>query len=263
MEQGQGHPPDRGRGRRPRSTATRMRGKAYVPDAARRSATRRRRAASRLIKPRARPRSASVAAITRACTSTPATTSCPTRRIRAGYLAGVPWVLADAKDPKNEAPDASTLPAANNYLAEIAEALVQTPRRAAIRFSTRPAGGSRAAAGAAGLLGAEGTGRCRRIASHSRSGAVNARRLAGDADAGHTSKRRTRTKRCSPCRRPKELAHVVDPGGDRTCDARRPCRPARCQRAAAAERGRCTQAAAKLDRFRAHLPCRRRAIWAP
>ncbi len=41
-----------------------------------------------------------------------------------GYLAGVPWVLADAKAPQNEAPAAALLPAgAANYLAQMATVL--------------------------------------------------------------------------------------------------------------------------------------------
>jgi hypothetical protein len=42
-----------------------------------------------------------------------------------GYLAGVPWVLADDKDPKSEAPDASLFPPQKNYLAQIAGVLTQ------------------------------------------------------------------------------------------------------------------------------------------
>ena len=52
----------------------------------------------------------------------------------AGYLAGVPWVLADPKDPVSEAADAASLPpettvapVADNYLAALARAAVQTP----------------------------------------------------------------------------------------------------------------------------------------
>ncbi len=44
----------------------------------------------------------------------------------AGYLAGVPWVLGDDKDPAKEASDDTTL-AANNYLDGIAKAAIQTP----------------------------------------------------------------------------------------------------------------------------------------
>lgn len=44
----------------------------------------------------------------------------------AGYLAGTPWVLADDKNPKNEAPDASTFPPQKNYLTQIGNALSQT-----------------------------------------------------------------------------------------------------------------------------------------
>jgi len=43
-----------------------------------------------------------------------------------GYLAGVPWVFADAKDPSKEASDDTNLPA-NNYLTAIAIASIQTP----------------------------------------------------------------------------------------------------------------------------------------
>jgi hypothetical protein len=43
-----------------------------------------------------------------------------------GYLAGVPWVFADAKDPTKEASDDTNLPA-NNYLTAIATASIQTP----------------------------------------------------------------------------------------------------------------------------------------
>ncbi|MGH9143587.1 MAG: hypothetical protein ACRD2I_20820 [Vicinamibacterales bacterium] len=48
----------------------------------------------------------------------------------AGYLAGVPWVLADAKNPKLEAADAVTFSAANNYLAKMAAASIQSPAAA-------------------------------------------------------------------------------------------------------------------------------------
>jgi hypothetical protein len=45
----------------------------------------------------------------------------------AGYLAGVPWVLANPKDPTQEAADATTLAPATNYLAAIAGAAIQPP----------------------------------------------------------------------------------------------------------------------------------------
>lgn len=45
----------------------------------------------------------------------------------AGYLAGVPWVLANDKDPTKEAPGDTTFTPANNYLAGIAAAAVQIP----------------------------------------------------------------------------------------------------------------------------------------
>jgi len=41
----------------------------------------------------------------------------------AGYLAGVPWVLADDKDPKSEAPGAAVFKPEQNYLKDIADAL--------------------------------------------------------------------------------------------------------------------------------------------
>ena len=44
-----------------------------------------------------------------------------------GYLAGVPWVLADARDPGKEASDDTNFTPANNYLAAIATASIQTP----------------------------------------------------------------------------------------------------------------------------------------
>ena len=44
-----------------------------------------------------------------------------------GYLAGVPWVLADENDPKSEAPNDAALKAEQNYLAQIAAALAQPP----------------------------------------------------------------------------------------------------------------------------------------
>lgn len=44
-----------------------------------------------------------------------------------GYLAGVPWVLADDKDPSKEAADDATFTPENNYLAAIAAAAIQTP----------------------------------------------------------------------------------------------------------------------------------------
>src|SRR5439155_8042130 len=43
----------------------------------------------------------------------------------AGYLAGVPWVLANAKDPTKEADDGGTLPDSNNYLDNIAKAALK------------------------------------------------------------------------------------------------------------------------------------------
>lgn len=45
----------------------------------------------------------------------------------AGYLAGVPWVLASDKDPAKEAADETDFTLANNYLAAIATASIQTP----------------------------------------------------------------------------------------------------------------------------------------
>jgi hypothetical protein len=47
----------------------------------------------------------------------------------AGYLAGVPWVLADAKNPNNEAPDSATFPLPQNYLTQIASVLTELPAR--------------------------------------------------------------------------------------------------------------------------------------
>lgn len=44
-----------------------------------------------------------------------------------GYLAGVPWVLADDKDPAREASDTANFAPANNYLAAIAAAAIQPP----------------------------------------------------------------------------------------------------------------------------------------
>jgi hypothetical protein len=55
----------------------------------------------------------------------------PDKPYSAGYLAGVPWVLADDKNPKNEAADGATFSAANNYLARIATASIQPPASAA------------------------------------------------------------------------------------------------------------------------------------
>jgi len=43
----------------------------------------------------------------------------------AGYLAGVPWVLANDKDPTKEAGEATTLPASGNYLDNIAKAALK------------------------------------------------------------------------------------------------------------------------------------------
>ena len=45
----------------------------------------------------------------------------------AEYLAGVPWVLADAKAEQHEAPDDATLPPEKNYIATIAAALRKSP----------------------------------------------------------------------------------------------------------------------------------------
>ena len=44
----------------------------------------------------------------------------------AGYLAGVPWVLANDKDPTKEASDDTSFVPANNYLAAIAKLAIQT-----------------------------------------------------------------------------------------------------------------------------------------
>lgn len=44
-----------------------------------------------------------------------------------GYLAGVPWVLANDKDPGKEASDDTNFSPANNYLHAIATAAIQTP----------------------------------------------------------------------------------------------------------------------------------------
>ena len=44
-----------------------------------------------------------------------------------GYLAGVPWVLADDKDPTKEARDDTSFVDSNNYLHAIAQAAIQTP----------------------------------------------------------------------------------------------------------------------------------------
>ncbi len=45
----------------------------------------------------------------------------------AGYLAGVPWVLANDKDPTKEAPDSTLFGTGNNYIAAIANAAVAAP----------------------------------------------------------------------------------------------------------------------------------------
>ena len=45
----------------------------------------------------------------------------------AGYLAGVPWVLANPKDPTKEAADATIFTPADNYLAGIASAAIKNP----------------------------------------------------------------------------------------------------------------------------------------
>ena len=44
-----------------------------------------------------------------------------------GYLAGVPWVLADDKDPTKEASGDTSFVDANNYLRAIAQAAIKTP----------------------------------------------------------------------------------------------------------------------------------------
>lgn len=49
----------------------------------------------------------------------------------AGQLAGVPWVLADAKDPRLEAGDAVSFGPSNNYLAQLAAAATRTSAFAA------------------------------------------------------------------------------------------------------------------------------------
>ena len=72
----------------------------------------------------------------------------------AGYLAGVPWVLADDKNPKIEAADDVTFTGANNYLAQIATASIQTPNAARAALYCTPVGPG-AAAGAGRVLGAE------------------------------------------------------------------------------------------------------------
>ncbi len=58
----------------------------------------------------------------------------------AEYLAGVPWVLADAKQPQDEAPDAAMLPAGHNYLANIAAALRKPPAAGDIDLNANQAG---------------------------------------------------------------------------------------------------------------------------
>ena len=58
----------------------------------------------------------------------------------AGYLAGVPWVLGDEKNPKNEAPDTSTFPPQKNYLLQIANATTQSPAFADRVLTSQQAG---------------------------------------------------------------------------------------------------------------------------
>ena len=53
----------------------------------------------------------------------------PDKAYPAAYLAGVPWVLADAKQPQNEADDDATFTPENNYLAKIAAALPMPPSK--------------------------------------------------------------------------------------------------------------------------------------
>ena len=66
--------------------------------------------------------------------------------IHPGYLAGVPWVLADDQDPKLEAPDAATLKGEANYLANIAAASIKAPSIAAGELQPLQAGPSLLAA---------------------------------------------------------------------------------------------------------------------
>jgi hypothetical protein len=57
-----------------------------------------------------------------------------------GYLAGVPWVLANEKDPTKEASDDTSFVPGNNYLADIATAALQTPAAGKARLDAHQAG---------------------------------------------------------------------------------------------------------------------------
>jgi hypothetical protein len=51
----------------------------------------------------------------------------PVKSFLPGELTGVPWVLADDKDPKSEAPNTAFMQQGQNYLNKIADALAQPP----------------------------------------------------------------------------------------------------------------------------------------
>lgn len=58
----------------------------------------------------------------------------------AGYLAGVPWVLADDKNPTREAPDDASFTPANNYLAAIANLSIKAPAEASTALAENQSG---------------------------------------------------------------------------------------------------------------------------
>ena len=58
----------------------------------------------------------------------------------AGYLAGVPWVLADTKNPKNEAPAATMFADAQNYLEQMSKEVTKSQTSAEQVLNTNQAG---------------------------------------------------------------------------------------------------------------------------
>ena len=64
----------------------------------------------------------------------------PDSTYQAGQLAGVPWVLADAKQAQHEAADQTRFTPANNYLARMAAALSQPPAQADAELAANQAG---------------------------------------------------------------------------------------------------------------------------
>ena len=172
----------------------------------------------------------------------------------AGYLAGVPWVLADAKDPKNEAP--TTRPSRRRQQlprGRSPTASIQTPDARAQGALTRTAGPALLQA-LARLLGAEGAGRRRRRSSVP-SGAVRWCHALSDADDAVRRSARYENEAMFTVADAEGAGERRDPGGDRSRDARASTSRARCSVAATCRRGKAAHMAAAdslIDSRRTH-----------